>query len=147
MPDQKDDPLSLRRRSPSPDKHPEAHGRPMFLRVEERPHDRMDRPGPGLTLIRLPGATPGLYWASRDDVFSIENVPLDLPAPIPGATYASPFALDEKVIIDGNEDLWGRVTAISWREALPQIEVSWWNERQLTSAWVSPSRLSRPEKP
>lgn len=59
-----------------------------------------------------------------------------------GCFYASPFALGDRVHIDGNEDLVARVTAVSWREENPQIECSWWNERALTTAWISPSRLS-----
>ncbi len=56
--------------------------------------------------------------------------------------YSSPFGLGVRVNIDGALDVVATVTAISWREALPQIEVSWFNNGSLMSAWVAPSRLS-----
>jgi len=57
------------------------------------------------------------------------------------ATFEGPFALNQKVYMDGDESMTGLVTAYCWRVENPQIEVSWWNNGSHNSAWFSAARL------
>lgn len=58
------------------------------------------------------------------------------------AIFDSPFALEDRVLIDGCESIVAVVVAVCFRIENPQIEVSWWCNGALQHAWVSPWRLS-----
>lgn len=64
------------------------------------------------------------------------------------ASFDSDFGLADRVLIDGCESIVAQVVAVCFRIENPQIEVSWWSNGALQSAWVSPWRLSpAPERP
>lgn len=57
-------------------------------------------------------------------------------------TFESPFAIRDKVYIDGDESLVGYVTAVVWREEKPVVEVSWVSDCAKT-AWFEIWRLTK----
>ncbi|GJE00570.1 hypothetical protein [Methylobacterium isbiliense] len=71
----------------------------------------------------------------------------------PRATFASPFAIGDRVMLvhDESDALSMTVTALSMRTEMPQIEVTWTNAGALQTAWLSPALLRLaprpPEKP
>jgi hypothetical protein len=53
-------------------------------------------------------------------------------------TYASRFALGDKVFIGDDEQTIATVTGILWKAENPQVEVSWMNNGALQCVWASP---------
>jgi hypothetical protein len=56
-------------------------------------------------------------------------------------TYASQFALGQKVCIGEDDQTVATVTGILWKAEAPQFEVSWMNNGALQCVWVSPTIL------
>lgn len=56
-------------------------------------------------------------------------------------TYASQFALGQRVFIGEDEQTVATVTGILWKAEVPQVEVSWMNNGALQCVWVSPTIL------
>lgn len=56
-------------------------------------------------------------------------------------TYASQFALGQKVCIGEDDQTIATVTGILWKAEIPQVEVSWMNNGALQCVWVSPTIL------
>lgn len=59
-------------------------------------------------------------------------------------TFQSPFAVQDRVYIDGDERLIGCVTAVLWRNENPLIEVSWVDGHGRTG-WFEQWRLKKVE--
>lgn len=64
------------------------------------------------------------------------------PTPATKFYYGSEYELNQRVYMDGDDSITGRVTAVLWRVENPQVEVSWWNGGNLCSGWFSEWRLS-----
>lgn len=64
---------------------------------------------------------------------------------IPPHKFDIPFSLGERVVIDGDKELVGVVTALCWRATMPEVEVSWIHQGVSHSVWMPPWRLTSKE--
>ena len=57
--------------------------------------------------------------------------------------YVAPFALRDRVTIDGDTSIVAVVTAVCWRsDDGCSIEASWMHAGAIQTAWISPWRLA-----
>lgn len=61
----------------------------------------------------------------------------------PASDFACEFRIGDRVIIDGDAGIIARVIGILFRPANTEIEVSWFHNGSLQSAWVALFRLER----
>jgi len=61
------------------------------------------------------------------------------------ATFESPFALGDRVWIDGCRDLTAIVTGLCWRNERVSVECSWIAVSDAKEAWIQAWRLTLAE--
>lgn len=58
------------------------------------------------------------------------------------AQFGSPWAIGDRVHMDDDRDLVGRVTGLCWREAGHTVEVSWVHNGAAQCSWFDHWRLT-----
>lgn len=77
-------------------------------------------------------------------IISRTNLPMPTGAKQPRSQFVSEFAFGDRVQIDGDNDLKGRVTGFWWTAPeIHTIEVTWLANGDVKTAWFSGWRLTR----
>ena len=58
-------------------------------------------------------------------------------------TFETPFGLGDRVVVDDDESIVAVVTQVCWGDYGANIQISWFSNGNLNTAWVADPRLAK----